>query len=100
MERPFTEVGDAAGEVTTCFVTGVDDGFDGEVRESIADENFEVLERRCVNSSSHKAPVCDRREEGGLTCGNPSNVSSSPYNPAQSISSVYPIAEETQKWGC
>lgn len=41
----------------------------------------------------------DGGREGGLTCGNPSNVSSSPYNPVQSISSVYPIVEETQKWG-
>lgn len=85
--RPFAEVGDTASEVTTCFIAGVDDGFDGEVREGNFDESFEILKRRRVNASSHRVGVSPG-EEGGLTCGNPSNVSSSPYNPAQSISLV------------
>lgn len=45
MERPFAEVGDAAGKVAACFVAGVDDGLDIEVWKGIADKDFEVLKR-------------------------------------------------------
>lgn len=62
VEGPFAEVGDAAGEIAACFVAGVDDRFDDKVRESIADENFKVLERECINSSSYEMTAWERRE--------------------------------------
>lgn len=77
MERPFTEVGDAAGEVAAGFIAGVNDGFDVEVWKGIADENFEVLgdDKSMPHPTGCRAVWGEKR----LTCGNPSNVSSFPY---------------------